>query len=1009
MNKKNKLKHAKIKEKKKYTAKRFEIQNAMENAMLDAFDATKVFSIENEKELLKYKENEEKEDMKGKKNKKDKKVKRIKEDKVLKKEEKNNKKKGKKQKKKISVFRKILRIILLLILIAIIAVVAGVVAIFKTDKWAITKEQLLANNDSTLYDVDGNVIVSLTGDEINKRVSLSEMGKIPDAFVAIEDERFYEHKGIDLKRTLGAILSYALHKGDSSYGGSSITQQLVKITMKDDSRSGIQGIERKIREWSRAYQVEQMLEKDEILERYLNRIYLGSASNLEVKGVEAAANYYFNCSAKDLSICKCAFIAGINHAPSKYTPFDMTEENKDAMTDKIKKRTRVVLDKMYELGKITEEEYNTAVEENNNNIVFEKGNVSNGNNNLSYHAAAAINQIAKELSAKTELSYDEAREQLVGSGYKIYTTVKTDMQNKLEEVFENSTYQVNGSAYGDVDKTGQSAMVIVDPATGYVVAEVGGLGTDHNTLGLNRGTSKRQGGSAFKPLVTIAPALENNVITPATLFYDQATSFGGYNVKDDSSTYYDQVLNMRDILTHSLNVPEVKLLSIMGREKSAEFLGKIGVEVDINNVGLSMALGSVDVSPVEMAAGYAMLANGGEYITPTFYTKVVDQDGNVVIEAKQERTRVMSQENAYLETDMLKGPIRSGTAATYSGFLGSMAVAGKTGTSDNAIDRWFCGYTPYYAAACWYGNDNGYQNKVSFNGSNPAARLWFNAMKPITAEQEVKDFERPEGITTVSICKATGRRATEECKDTYTEIVNKENIPEYCDGHEMVKICKETNKIATEFCPDIEEKAFGTIDTEKNATWYPRLNDGSEKPTETCDVHTEAPKVDVPNVVGKSEADARKALEAAGFKVEKKLDSDAKKIKGYVLRQSDTKAAKGATITIVINEAGIEATKVSVTYYSNGGTSVAKAMVEKGKTATKPTDPTKDGYTFAGWYCDTALTKPYDFKTPVNTDIAVYAKWNKKQKEEPKPQNTTVPDTNTTNNEKTNTKGNATT
>ena len=573
------------------------------------------------------------------------------------------------------------------------------------------------------------------------------------------------------------------------------------------------------------------------------------------------------------------------------------------------------------------------------------------------------------------MSYDEAREQLIGSGYKIYTTVKTEVQKDLEEVFENSTYQVRGSAYGDVDKTGQSAMAVVDPQTGYVVAEVGGLGTDQNTLGLNRGTSKRQGGSAFKPLVTIAPALENNVITPATLFYDQATSFGSYRVKDDSSTYYDQVLDMREILTHSLNVPEVKLLSIMGTDKSAEFLNKIGIKVDPDNVGLSMALGSVDVSPVEMAAGYAMIANGGEYITPTFYTKVLDQDGNVVIETKQERTRVMSEANAYLETDLLKGPIRSGTASTYSGFLGSMAVAGKTGTSDNSIDRWFCGFTPYYAAACWYGNDNGYANKVSFSGSNPAARVWFNAMKKVSEDQESKDFERPDGITTVTICKATGKRATDDCKDTYSEIVNKDNIPSYCDGHESVKICKETNKIATEFCPDVEEKLFGTIETEKNAKWSPSLGDGSDKPIDTCDVHTEAPKVDVPNVVGKTEAEAKKTLENAGFKVEKKLDNDAKKVKGTVLRQSETKAAKGTTITIVINESGTEAPKCYVTFNTNGGSAVAKITVEKGKTATKPADPTKSGNIFAGWYSDSALTKAFDFKTAINADTTLYAKW----------------------------------
>ena len=268
------------------------------------------------------------------------------ETKEVKKNEKIINKKNKKNKKKHPKLRLAIKIFVILMLVLIISGVAAVVAIFKTDKWAITKEQLLVEAGATLYDKDGNEITSLTGDEINKKVTLSDMGKVPDAFVAIEDERFYQHKGIDVKRTLHAVLKFVTSGGKSSFGGSTITQQLVKITMKDDDRSGIAGVERKIREWSRAVQVEKMLSKDQILERYLNRIFLGSASNgLEVRGVEAAANYYFNKSAKDLSIAQSAFIAGINHAPNAYYPFSETNDN----SEKIKTRTLNVLSKMHEL------------------------------------------------------------------------------------------------------------------------------------------------------------------------------------------------------------------------------------------------------------------------------------------------------------------------------------------------------------------------------------------------------------------------------------------------------------------------------------------------------------------------------------------------------------------------------------------------------------------------------------------------------------------------------------
>ena len=651
---------------------------------------------------------------------------------------KTNKKKDKKVKGKgHKVLKRILLVILLFILVAIIAAVAVITAIFKTDKWAITKEDLLNDAGATIYNEDGTEeILTLTGDEINKKVSLEDMGKIPEAFISIEDERFYQHKGVDIKRTAHAILNYIIHKGDTSFGGSTITQQLVKISMNDKDKSW----ERKIREWSRAVQVEKMLTKDQILQRYLNRIYLGSANGLEIRGVEAASNYYFNKSAKDLSIAEAAFIAGINHSPNNYNVFTSETD----ISEKVKTRTLNVIGKMHELGKINDDEYNTAKEEIKTGLKFTKGNVSNGKSNLSYHAAAAINQISNELADKKDISYDEAREIVVNSGYKIYTTVNTDIQKKMEEVFANKKYIYKGSnAKKGVDNSGQSGMVVIDPKTGYVVGEVGGLGDDNNTLGLNRGLTKRQGGSAFKPLVTIAPGLENKVITASTLFYDVETTFpGNYTVHNDSNIYHN-IEDMRSILTHSCNVPEIKLLSIMGTSKSEEFLHKINIDVDAKSAGLSMALGTVDVSPLQMAAGYAMIANGGTYITPTFYTKVLDKDDNVIIESKQEKTEVMSPANAYIEESLLTGPVKHGTASSFGNYLGNMDVAGKTGTTETAGDRWFCGMTPYYAAACWYGNDynNGRFHNSNSGGNNPAGTIWFNCMKSIHKSLKLRSLK----------------------------------------------------------------------------------------------------------------------------------------------------------------------------------------------------------------------------------------------------------------------------
>ncbi|MBR3134394.1 MAG: transglycosylase domain-containing protein [Clostridia bacterium] len=856
-------------------------------------------------------------------------------EKNIKKKNKKNKKSKKKKHKKLKIF---LIIIFLLILIAGISGAGVIYAIFKTDKWTVTKEDFLSEAGATVYDSAGNEIAALTGDEINKKVDLEEMGKIPEAFISIEDERFYSHDGIDYKRTAHAILNYVMHKGNSSFGGSTITQQLVKITMKDTDQTW----ERKIREWSRARQVEEMLTKEQILQRYLNRIYLGSASGLEVRGVEAASNYYFNKSAKDLSIAESAFIAGINHSPNSYNAITLGDE----IADKVKSRTKIVVDKMHELGKINDEEYNSSIEEINNGMKFEQGNLSNGKNDLKFHTAAAINQIASELSDKNDISYDEAREQAINSGYKIYTTMNSDIQAKMEAVFADEKYIYTGSRAKnrDEDHKGQSAMVVIEPETGYVVGEVGGLGKDLNTLGINRGLSKRQGGSAFKPLVTIAPALENKVITASTLFYDTKTSFGRYTVSNDSNAYFG-IANMRTILTHSCNVPEVKMLSIMGTDKSAEFLGEIGIEVDPDVVGLSMALGTVDVSPLQMAAGYAMLANKGTYISPTFYTKVTDKDDNVVIEPEQEKKQVMSEANAYIETSLLEGPIKSGTASQFNGFLGSMDVSGKTGTTETAGDRWFCGYTPYYAGACWYGNDNNngeFHNDVC-GGRNPAATVWFNSMKKIQEGLETKKFEKPEDVISVRTCKATGKKATGGCSDTYTEIFAKGCVPQECDGHSVVEICKESKKKATEFCPEKEKKTYGyVIDTEKNANWKPRMEHASA-PSETCDIHTEAPKESVPPVVGESQSSATKKLKAAGFDVKIEKDNDKKKKKGVVLRQSATEASKGATIVLTVNE--YDGGKDSETGKNNTVTNETSGNSGGNKNNTTSTDTTEESET----------------------------------------------------------------
>ena len=822
-----------------------------------------------------------------------------------------NNKTGKK--KKMKLWKKILLVLFALMVIGIIAVASFITYIFKTDKWAITKEQFLADAGAEIYNKDGEKIATLTGSEVNKKVELSQMGKVPNAFIAIEDERFYKHNGVDLKRTFGAILSFLKTRGNSSYGGSTITQQLVKITMNDDSRKGMAGIERKIREWSRAIQVDKMLGKDNVLNRYLNRIFLGSATNgLEIRGVEAAANFYFNKPSKDLSVAQAAFIAGINHAPSLYNPYK--EDGKEKTLARAKNRTLTVIGKMHELKMISDSEYKDAVKEVNDGLKFEKGAQTNGLTGLSFTTTAAIDQIAKQIKAKQDINYSEAREITLNSGYKIYTTEDSKIQKVLNEEYAKSKYVKKGNG-----QTAQSAMVIIEPSTGRVLGTAGSLEEHPDTLGLNRIFSARQVGSTFKPIGIVGPALESKNTTAATVYYDHLTTFGkNYTPHNDASDGDNNgIVSMRRALTISLNIPMIKLLSIMGYEKPKEFLKKMDINVDTEKAGLSLALGTESITPLRMAAAYAMIANKGVYNTPTFYTKVVDQSGNVIVEPEQKQERVMSEENAYILTSMMEDVIDDGTASSFGNVMGKMAVAGKTGTTSSAVDRWFCGFTPYYAAAVWYGADHGYEKTASFWGRNPAAAIWFPVMKRIHENKEVKQkFDKPEGIVTKSVDKATGKLATSATAEKYDEIFSKDNIPDKSEGSRSYTICKDTKKLATKYCPNTETVYIGkVIETEEKGNWTPRLTSG--KISEYCDKHTTPVMIDVPNVVGMKLDDAKAKLTEAGFTVVAKINDKAGVAKNQVLTQSETKAEKGAEIYITYNSSGPATNTTNTTASTN--------------------------------------------------------------------------------------------
>ena len=811
-------------------------------------------------------------------------------------------KKSKKQKKhpKLRLFIKIFIILIILLCLAGAGVFA---AIFFGDTWNISEEDLVIKmQNSYTYDKDGELLHELAGEENREIISLSEMGEyIPEAFVAIEDERFYQHSGIDIKRTAGAIVTYILNGGNSSFGGSTITQQLVKNLLKDDEDS----IERKIREWSRAYKVEQMLSKSQILELYLNEIFMGGT----VYGVESAANYYFDKSADELSLAESAFLAGINHSPNYYNPFNGDDNEED-----IKTRTKTVLGQMLtvtdENGQtfINQEQYDEAIAEVNEGLAFKEGKFSS-TSDLSFLEVDAINQVIEDMMEEYDMDEDAAKARVYNNGYKIYTTQDNDIQDRMEEEYLKDKYirEATDEKAAEGAHT-QSGMVIIDHSTGQVVAEVGGLGDDSPTYGTNRATSMtnggRQAGSSIKPLVAVAPGLENGVITAATAYDDSPTDFGNY--PPENSTGYLGLITVRKAIANSSNVVNVKILSNVGVSNGVEFLNELGMtQYNEDDEMLSLALGGTahGTTPLQMAAAYATIARGGEYIEPTFYTKVEDLDGNVILEAKQETRRVMSEGNAYILSNILTSPVTEGTAWMCS--ISGMDVAAKTGTTNSKKDRWLCGFTPYYAAATWFGYD--YPEVVSMPNlpDNPAMVIWSAIMDDIHEDLEGKRFERPDNIVTAKICTDSGKRATKECTHTYTEVFVQGTVPDECDGHKTVEICKETGKLATEFCPETEEKTYlSTPEKEINPNWKTNAGDKYEEIEETCDKHTEETMtLEVENVVGMIQSEARRAL--SGFNIEITYTSDASQQDGIVLEQSvkaGTKLKKGETITLTIND-----------------------------------------------------------------------------------------------------------
>lgn len=663
-----------------------------------------------------------------------------------------------------------------LILLLIIIILSSSIFAISFYNWKSLATTMLSNTPSIVLDSEGETIARIGSERISKNVTFDEIpDNLKNAYVAIEDQRYYSHFGIDIKRTVAAIGSYIINFGDSSFGGSSITQQLVKNLTGNNSNS----VSRKITEWIKAIQLEMFLSKDEILGTYLNIIYTGP----NIYGVQKASEYYFSKNVQDLSLAECAFLAGINIAPNAFNPF-----NEKDNAEKIENRVKVVLNKMNELGYISNEELENAISETKQGLAFNKTKLeAEGSNVYSYHTDAMLNEIIEDLSNKQNISSTFAENYLSLSGLTIQSTQNSSIQKVTETEFEKSTYILKSKQ--DPNATSQAAMVIMDHTTGQVLATVGGLGEKTESRNLNRATSStRQTGSAGKPIAVLVPGFCEGEITGASVFVDVETTFDDGTEEGYTPTDYNGfkgAITLRKAIESSQNVPFVKIIEKITPTTSIKYMEKMGIttltKVDDN---LNLALGGLDkgISPLELAGAYSTIANDGTYIEPTFYVDIKNSSGKTILKASQTRRHVFNKDIAYVIKELLTEPVvgTDGTA-TYCA-IPNIETAAKTGTTDENYDRWLCGFTPYYTAVTWYGFDM--NESIDFNNKNPAGLIWANVMKNIHKNLEKAEFERPFIVQKATICPSAGKLSNDNCINDYTEYFVRGTVPEEtCNVH----------------------------------------------------------------------------------------------------------------------------------------------------------------------------------------------------------------------------------
>lgn len=701
---------------------------------------------------------------------------------------------------------------LLFCFLAIFVVAAGYsFAIIKTTPPLNVEEVLSLNQPSSLYDSNGDFMDNLHTDEERYVI---DSNKIPDnlknAFVSIEDERFYSHKGIDIKRIVGAAVLDVkkLITGQKGlHGASTLTQQLIKNTVLTNEFS----IERKIKEAYLSLSLERKLSKDQILTAYLNTIPLGG----QVYGVEAASLLYFSKNASDLSLIECAYIAGITQAPTYYSAYnDANKENPSRYIN----RTITVLGKMNELGYITDDEYNKAVNDVNNNGLVFKPSKKDYRLNYEWFVYPTVSQVKKDLKAKYKYTDDEVSKLIVNGGLKIFTTMNKELQDFTQDTLNNySNLGIGNSETYDADGVPllQASATIVNYKTGEVLAMVGGRGKQ-NPQSTNRAyDSLRPIGSTTKPLTVYGAGIDQEIITAASTIDDaplpenKLDNGKSYNPQNSPNEYLGNI-TPREAVTYSKNVASVITANKIGLKTGVSYGEALGLKYNSASKSsiAAIALGQFNNNPNDkdggntyiLANAFGTFGNDGLYTEPILYTKVVDASGKTLLEnTKPEEKEVFSPEAAYIMYDILKGPVTyyNGKSAKWD----DMPVAGKTGTTSDSKDLWFAGLSPYLSGSVWIGYDN--PTKL-IGSSSGAAAIWGKIMAKAHEGLKVTDIEEPSGIVKVSVCKDSGKLTTDLCKQdprgdrVYDELFIEGTEPtDYCNAHVLANVNILNNKLAT--------------------------------------------------------------------------------------------------------------------------------------------------------------------------------------------------------------------